>query len=627
MIVNHLIQSTVFAALMGLLTLLLRNNRAAARYWLWLAASLKFLIPFSLFVEIGHRLTWTSAPVITQPRLSFVMEQVVAPVYVAASPAPVVVPASTSSILPALWIFGSVAVLTFWLMRWQRAARVLRQANPITEGRAFDRLRRLDARTKLVSFGSSIEPGVFGILRPVLYLPEGITDHLDDAQLDAILVHELTHIRRRDNLTAVLHMLVEAVFWFHPLVWWMGTRLVEERERACDEEVIRQGSDPEIYAESILKICRHYLESPLVCVAGVTGSDLRRRIEVIMASRVVSRLNFAKKSVLAFAAAAALALPLLIGILNVPGIRAQINGAAPKFEAASIRLSRDCIGSEQKMMGPFPKGPLPKSAPPPPRPPAGAAAITTSGRLNECHTLADLIHMAYIMYAGGTFHGVWGPQFEAGPPLEGGPAWVRSDVYRVIATTGTAQSREVMSGPMLQALLEDRFRLKLHRETPDVPVYTLTVAKGGSKLIPSTSNCVTSLPHQPGLPFPTPARGEKYCTDMIGGRKGMNTGLNATAKTLDQFCELLSHLMDRPVVNKTGIDGRYDFHLEFAIDESMPKFLPGGPMSQIAAEPSDVPAGPSLFTVLQTQLGLKLDAAKGPGEFLIIDHVERPTGN
>ena len=85
----------------------------------------------------------------------------------------------------------------------------------------------------------------------MLYLPPGIADHLDDAQLKAIVAHEQCHIRRRDNLTAALHMLVEAVFWFHPLVWWIGTRLVEERERACDEEVVRTGSDPEVYAESM----------------------------------------------------------------------------------------------------------------------------------------------------------------------------------------------------------------------------------------------------------------------------------------------------------------------------------------------------------------------------------------
>ena len=66
--------------------------------------------------------------------------------------------------------------------------------------------------------------------------------------MKAILVHERCHIRCHDNLVAAIHMLVEAIFWFHPLVWWIGARLVEERERACDEEVLRRGADPEAYA-------------------------------------------------------------------------------------------------------------------------------------------------------------------------------------------------------------------------------------------------------------------------------------------------------------------------------------------------------------------------------------------
>ena len=86
---------------------------------------------------------------------------------------------------------------------------------------------------------NSYVPGVFGIVRPVLLWPRDIETRLDDAQVRAILAHELAHVRRRDNLTAAVHMVVEAIFWFYPLVWWIGSRLVNERERACDEEVVR----------------------------------------------------------------------------------------------------------------------------------------------------------------------------------------------------------------------------------------------------------------------------------------------------------------------------------------------------------------------------------------------------
>ena len=115
---------------------------------------------------------------------------------------------------------------------------------------------------------------MFGIIRQVLLLPDSIAAHLEAAQLDAIFAHELYHVcvSPRQPGGGRFYMLVEAIFWFHPLVWWIGSRLIEERERACDEEVVRLGSDPEIYAETILKICKVYLESPLACAAGISGA-------------------------------------------------------------------------------------------------------------------------------------------------------------------------------------------------------------------------------------------------------------------------------------------------------------------------------------------------------------------
>src|SRR5580704_13847301 len=142
---------------------------------------------------------------------------------------------------------------------------------------------RLDAT---MSSPARFEPGIFGVFRPILLVPEGITDRLPPEQWRAIVAHELCHVRRRDNLTAAIHMAVEAIFWFHPLVWWIGKRLVDERERACDEAVLLASGDPESYAEGILNVCKFYLESPLLCVSGVTGSNLKNRIRAIMTQRV-----------------------------------------------------------------------------------------------------------------------------------------------------------------------------------------------------------------------------------------------------------------------------------------------------------------------------------------------------
>src|SRR6185312_10346697 len=101
------------------------------------------------------------------------------------------------------------------------------------------------ARLPVLTTSAPVEPGLIGIFRPVLTLPDGILARLSPQEMDAILAHELCHFRRRDNLTAAIHMLVESLFWFHPLIWWLGRRLMTERERACDEAVLAAGNRSE----------------------------------------------------------------------------------------------------------------------------------------------------------------------------------------------------------------------------------------------------------------------------------------------------------------------------------------------------------------------------------------------
>ena len=178
-----------------------------------------------------------------------------------------------------------------------------------------------------------MEPGVFGIFRPVLVWPAQLSAQLDNRHIEAIdIAHELAHVRRRDNLTALLHMLTEAVFWFHPLVWWMERQMVKEREQACDEAVVAMGGGAETYAESLLKTCWFCIESPLPCVSGVTGADLKRRVADIIAGRALVRMTWPKKLLLAAAQAmCAVATPVLLGQAKTAQrlMLAAIN-AAPK---------------------------------------------------------------------------------------------------------------------------------------------------------------------------------------------------------------------------------------------------------------------------------------------------------
>ena len=326
---NHLWQSTLFAAVAALLTLALRRNSARLRHAIWLIASLKFLLPFSLLEAAGTLFAWRHS--VLPPTAGMYMVEVVGQPFtrtITGPPANLATPSATTAaqflpLLLCVWLAGFFTVLLVWLARWRRVAVSLGSSRPLTVGREFSALRRIEQvygssiPTKLMLSDASLEPGIFGVFRPVLLWPRSVSEHLDDAHLEAVIAHELCHVRRRDNLAAVLHMLVEAVFWFHPLVWWIGAQLITERERACDEAVIELGSHRHTYAESILKVCEFCLSSPLTCVSGVTGADLKKRMVHIMTDRVVRKLNFARKLLLWTAACLVIALPIVFGLFKV----------------------------------------------------------------------------------------------------------------------------------------------------------------------------------------------------------------------------------------------------------------------------------------------------------------------
>ena len=179
-----------------------------------------------------------------------------------------------------------------------------------------------------------LEPGVVGLRRPVILLPEGIDSYLTADQFAAVLAHEVCHVRRRDNLTAAMHMLVEAVFWFHPMVWWIGARLVATREQACDEHVVAETAEPIAYAEGIVSVCRRYVETPHMAVAGVGGADVKARIDAILANRIGLRLTLSKRLVLATVAVLSLARPHRHGRDRGGGVRRR---AVPGSHAWSGR--------------------------------------------------------------------------------------------------------------------------------------------------------------------------------------------------------------------------------------------------------------------------------------------------
>jgi bla regulator protein blaR1 len=619
-VLNHLWQSTLFACVAGLLTLVLRTNRAQTRYWLWLAASVKFLIPFAVLVAAGSQVSWrrTTSPVIVETGFAVVMEQVSQPFAVetptVALPA---LPSKTEPIRELLilaWATGLVAIGLRWWIRWRRVRAAVLGASPLL----------LPIGIEVKSSSAMLEPGVFGVFRPVLLFPKGITERLTPVQLRAVVAHEMCHVRRRDNLATAAHMIVEAVFWFHPLVWWLGARLVEERERACDEEVLRAGSDAQTYAESILKVCEFYLASPLESMAGVSGANLKKRIEEIMTQRITNNLELSKKLLLAGAGLLALAGPFVVGIVNAPSVRAQTprslaQGAQSAPTATPTDTAKQAATAQPATHHRFD---VVSIKPCKPGVTSGAPVLggdSSPGRLSiGCGILADtdnigLIQVAYNRYASGQLTSL------KVIPIEGGPDWIHSERYEIDAKSDGQPSILMMEGPMMQTILEDRFKLKLHREIRQGPVYELALGKGSSKLKPLQDGSCT--PVVAGSPLPLLPDGQHRCRNMVSPRGKVDV----EGGTLSMFAGLLGMVLDRPVVDKTGMTSNFEIHLVFSPDDfAAPQPAAADPGAPAAVTATDAPR---IFQAIQEQLGLRLVLAKGPVDVLVIDHIERPSEN
>jgi bla regulator protein BlaR1 len=599
---NHLWQSTLFAVAAGLLTLSLRKNQARARYWLWLAASVKFLIPFSILVNLGNRLAWSRTFAGTQAGLSFAVEEIgqpfrqsSIPMQAASQSASFTVSPSLLHLLPAIlfvtWLCGFVAVLLVWSIRWRRISATLRESVPLRAGAEVDALRQLErvvglrAPIDIVLSRASLEPGIFGIARPVLIWPEGISKHLDDAHLEAVLAHEVWHVRRRDNLAAAIHMFVEALFWFHPLVWWLGARMVEERERACDEEVVAMGSARQVYAESILKVCEFCVGSPLACVSGVTGADLKKRMVFIMTEQMARKLDFGKKILLSTAGVLALALPIVFGLMNAPQSRAQEPAATAGASASNVQA---IIKSDGGGGGPHRVGMMYS--------PTGFKAMNT--------TLQALLQEAYGVQAN---------------QIIGGPDWIRTAPFDLeigskndksapsdLSMEQSLEQSRIRNQQLLRAALEERFKLALHPETRELSTFALVVGDDGPKLQPA----------KPASSYSDPVmgpEGRQLSKSFRMRDTGSQTGMEARGIATADLASQLSRQLGTVVVDKTGLTGNYDFTLNWKADGSVGDF--NTPVTDASAS--------SLLTAIQDQLGLKLESQKGPMQVLVIDHVEK----
>lgn len=288
----------------------------------------------------------------------------------------------------------------------------------------------------------------------------------------------------------------------------------------------------------------------------------------------------------------------LLGVatISVAGLWAQgpaggqsASPVKPKFEVASIR---ECKDSER--------------TPP---------SFSSPGRLAlGCENLKTVILLAYEVFAAGKADPL---NLMPSTPVEGDPAWVPSARYSIEAKADGPQSAAMMRGPMMQALLEERFHMRTHREIREVPVYVMTVAQGGPKFQPAKPGSCRPYDGD-GDPNVRPDR-IPWCAEPRVSWQGSIMVINFPGVTLDAFAKDL-HPDGRPVIDRTGLTGAFDIHLELdhaPADSSAPG---SGAASDPSPHSSDIAA-------IREQLGLRLNPAKGPYEFLVIDHIERPSEN
>ena len=314
----------------------------------------------------------------------------------------------------------------------------------------------------------------------------------------------------------------------------------------------------------------------------------------MMEQGLEAKLCLGRKLALAAVGIAAVAASLSFGLLNAPRVRAQSTqttaASLPSFEVASIKPNRS---GDMRIGIRFQPG-----------------RFTTTGA-----TVKQLIGLAYNVR-----------DFQ----VSGGPSWISSDKYDIDAKEPDALAEELAKLPpdqrrekmglLIQSLLADRFKLKVSHGARDLPEYALVVAKNGPKLQEA----------KPGDTYPNGFKGPDGRALGHGGMMRMGPGqLTGQAVPMTFLVQQLSQQLGRTVLDQTGLKGNYDFTLKWTPDQSsVPMFQgpPGGGPGPDNAPPPES-SGPSIFTAVQEQLGLKLESTKGPVDILVIDHVEKPSEN
>jgi uncharacterized protein (TIGR03435 family) len=497
--------------------------------------------------------------------------------------APLMLPRA-ETLLRAAWIAGAVALIVPVLVALVRLHRVRRRGQSWAEGqRAVDQLAAAAGMRQHVAVFLSGElpaPMTYGAWRPAIGLPLDAPSW-PDADVRRALLHEIEHVRRRDWPVHLLARLSCAAYWFHPLAWVAWRQLSLECERACDDAVLRDGEQTAYANQLVLLARRLSADAPTPMLSMASRSHLSTRVGAVLASDLAR----GRAGALAMILVGGTAVAVMLAVSPLQAVHGSVAASVTPAQEPAMRDSRP-LSFGVASVRPNDAGERSR----------GFGFTLATGRLHlRNQTVRTLISVAYAE----TFS-----LFFPDERISGGPAWMNDERYTIEARAERPVTGPEM-GAMLRSLLADRFKLKVRIETRELPVYVLVPARAdrrlGPELRPSDVDCATA-----------PQCG-------IGGGAGRN---RLAGSTMALFALSLSELVGRPVLDRTGLEGSFDGTLTWS---PTPDQL--GPFGEPAPGAPAADAGPSLFTALEEQFGLKLQSQRGPVEFLVVESVDRPTPN
>lgn len=493
-----------------------------------------------------------------------------------------------AQVITATWLIGSTLFLIpVGVGAWQ-VRRLRQSASPwiggqsllLTLAPALGVGRRIDALLHEDVMG----PLTCGLLKPAIILP-ATAQHWDEATLMRALRHELEHVARWDSLTQFLARTVCAAYWFHPFVWAAWRRLRLEAERACDDAVLRD-SDAGDYASLLVSIARRRQPAngrqPLLAMAG--RGDLAARVAAVLDGNQ-SRGRVGRRAATGLTVTGAI---VILGVAPISFSRAAAHtqtaspaGPPPRFETVSIKASAG-LGTP-------------------------GAKLTAANWTATSMTMRTVLFVAYGYPNGvGLLH-----------QIDNAPEWVDSDRFDIVATAPPGATPDQLP-QMLRLLLAERFKLVTHFGSKEFPLYALVLAKQdgtpGSRMTPSQIDCSA----KPGCGL----------TGTAGRLTGRGVTMAQLATVLPKHLAAGSQIrMDRPLIDRTGLGGRFDFTLEWtpdAVNMRWPNQM--APVFRPYVFPLESNT-PNFLAALDEQLGLRFDNQQAPEPVLVIDHIEPPARN